>query len=150
VLIGLLQVCAAGVDVRDLVSRAQTVGERLASLGSQARDRFEPLAREVVLGQLGSQLRRQEMLLERHSGRPAFWERDVRSSMESVRSSIADSPFVAIGDLPKAWSVPASIDLLREVARLYGGLLQSWDTMVHTGDVLRSEGLDLARTVSAH
>jgi hypothetical protein len=125
------------------VKGTAALGSRLKATGALARKEFEPFVREIVCDIHASRIRRLEELLERYGGNPPYWERDVRSAIQLMNQRLTDHEFIRLAEAPHRWS--ESVELLRTVARLYGALLEKWETILQTSRMIQADGHGLAR-----
>lgn len=130
------------------VERLRAIGRRLGDLGALPAADFRQHVERGRGQRLGRRLVALEQLLAEHGDEPAWWARDVRRQLDTLRGRAADDDLDLPGDLPGRRSPDEIRALTRRLVRRYGELIEAWPEIVEGTRRLRARGVRVARPVA--
>jgi hypothetical protein len=153
----------------DAEGRLRSLGAHLVSLGELPAADFRTFVRSRLVAQKTRYLGHLEALLREHGDAPAYWARDLRRHVGTVRDALRTDTFFVPRDLvvsrqaagpearhyggPGATSGERTLDeaqaMAQRLIRGYGALLRLWPDLVAATRGLRARGVELGVPVEA-
>lgn len=152
----------------DVEGRFRSLGAHLVSLGELPAADFRTFVRSRLVAQKTRYLEHLEALLQEHGDAPAYWARDLRRHVMTVRDALRTDAFFVPRDLvvsrqaagpegrhhggdaaPGDRTLDEAQAIAQQLVRGYGALLRLWPDLVAATRELRARGVELGVPVQA-
>jgi hypothetical protein len=146
-MIGCIQACTFGPEVRTGKARMRALGQYLVELGSVPLADFDTYLRLQAEQTMGACIALTEQHLQMCGEAPAFWANDVRKYIAFVRQALTRPDYCIPLDLLNERSPEEAQRLAQRLVYRFGQLLSWWPTIVEVAQDLRKRGQRLAQPV---